>query len=92
MHKLKPECAFVQADVPSCRLRTTFDARLVEDTISQTNRLEDFKAALRTAHALWWRADPLRRLRGQGKLASASQAEVKLAPRASGRRDPGSAP
>jgi hypothetical protein len=46
---------------------------------------------LRTARALGWRSDPLRRLRGQGKLTSASRAEVKLAPRASGRRDPGSA-
>lgn len=52
-HKLKPECAFVQTDVRSCRLRTTFDALLVEDTILHTNRLEDFKAALRTAHAMW---------------------------------------
>lgn len=48
---LNPECVFVEADMRSCWLGTTFDAVLMDDAISHMCSREDFEAALRTAHA-----------------------------------------
>ena len=49
--ELNPECAFIQGDMRSFRLAETFDAVLMDDAISYMNRLDDFTAALQTAHA-----------------------------------------
>ncbi|ADH86803.1 class I SAM-dependent methyltransferase [Desulfurivibrio alkaliphilus] len=49
--KLNPECTFIQGDMRSFRLADTFDAVLMDDAISHMNCLDDFTAALQTAHA-----------------------------------------
>lgn len=49
--ELNPECRFVQGDMRTCKLGTTFDAVLMDDAISHMACWKDFVAAFRTAHA-----------------------------------------
>jgi len=49
--KLNPECRFVQGDMRTFRLDSSFDAVLMDDAISHMNCLADFEAAFRTASA-----------------------------------------
>jgi SAM-dependent methyltransferase len=49
--ELNPECAFVQGDMRSFRLNSSFDAVLMDDAIAHMNSRADFAAAFRTAHA-----------------------------------------
>jgi SAM-dependent methyltransferase len=49
--ELNPECTFIQGDMRTFRLDTTFDAVLMDDAISHMNCPEDFTAAVRTAAA-----------------------------------------
>ena len=48
--ELNPESVFVQGDMRTVRLGTTFDAVLMDDAISYMTSLADLTAALRTAH------------------------------------------
>lgn len=49
--ELNPECTFIQGDMRTFRLGSTFDAVLMDDAISHMTCLEDFRAAFHTAHA-----------------------------------------
>jgi SAM-dependent methyltransferase len=49
--ELNPECSFVQGDMRTFRLDTTFDVVLMDDAISHMSSLADFAAAFRTAAA-----------------------------------------
>jgi len=49
--KLNPESTFVQGDMRTFWLNTTFDAVLMDDAISHMNCRADFVAAFRTAYA-----------------------------------------
>lgn len=49
--ELNPECTFIQGDMRTFRLGSTFDAILMDDAITHMTCLEDFTAAFRTAHA-----------------------------------------
>ena len=48
---LNPDCTFVQGDMRTFRLGTTFDAVLMDDAISYMACRADFAAAIRNAHA-----------------------------------------
>ena len=47
---LNPDCTFVQGDIRTFRLGRTFDAVLMDDSISHMNCRADFVAAFRTAY------------------------------------------
>jgi len=49
--ELNPECTFVQGDMRTLRLDSTFDAVLMDDAISHMSCLADLVAAFETAHA-----------------------------------------
>jgi len=49
--ELNPECTFIQGDMRTLRLDSTFDAVLMDDAISYMRCLADLVAAIRTAHA-----------------------------------------
>jgi ubiquinone/menaquinone biosynthesis C-methylase UbiE len=48
---LNPECTFVQGDLRTCSLGSSFDAVLMDDAISHMSCRADFAAAFRTAYA-----------------------------------------
>jgi SAM-dependent methyltransferase len=48
---LNPECTFVQGDMRTCSLGSSFDAVLMDDAISHMSCRADFAAAFRTAYA-----------------------------------------